>query len=77
MSSLKYWIWLATRQGASPVRTLRVLEQFGSPERAYFADPGEDGMLADIPDKLRAALTNPWRRPSVFWANVSGWGCGC
>lgn len=58
MSSLKYWIWLATRQGASPVRTLRVLEQFGSPERAYFADPGEYGLLADIPDKLRAALTD-------------------
>ena len=58
MSSLKYWIWLATRQGASPVRTLRVLEQFGSPERAYFADPGEYGLLADIPDKLRAALAD-------------------
>ena len=58
MSSLKYWIWLATRQGASPVRTLRVLEQCGSPERAYFADPGEYGLLADIPDKLRAALAD-------------------
>ena len=72
MSSLKYWIWLATRQGASPVRTLRVLEQFGSPERAYFADPGEYGLLATPPWR-----TNLWRRPSVFWANVSGWGCGC
>ena len=58
MSSLKYWIWLATRQGASPVRTLRVLEQFGSPEGAYFADPEEYGLLTGVPDKLRAALAD-------------------
>ena len=41
MSTLKYWIWLTTRPGLSHTAAARVLEYFGSPEAAYFADPAE------------------------------------
>jgi len=37
MSSLKYWIWLATRTGVGPARAKRLLEYFGSPENVYNA----------------------------------------
>lgn len=41
MATLKYWLWLTTRTGMS-VRTARqLLEQFGSPEGAYFAESPE------------------------------------
>ncbi|NLF35071.1 MAG: DNA-protecting protein DprA, partial [Clostridiales bacterium] len=41
MSALKYWIWLATRRRLPVRQTLRVLEQFSTPEGAYAADPVE------------------------------------
>lgn len=41
MSTLKYWLWLTTRRGLRTRSALNVLEWFGSPERAYFADPAE------------------------------------
>lgn len=46
MSALKYWLWLATRRGVGVLGVQRVLEQFGTPERAYFADPGELELLS-------------------------------
>lgn len=58
VSTLKYWLWLTNRQGMTPAHSLRVLEHFGSPEAAYFADPEEYGLLGDTPDKLRASLTD-------------------
>ena len=45
MSSLKYWLWLATRKGVGILGVQKVLEQFGTPERAFFADPGEFALL--------------------------------
>ena len=41
MSSLKYWIWLATRTGIGPVRVKRLLEHFGSSENVYNAKDRE------------------------------------
>ena len=41
MASLKYWLWLTTRKGLHPEHAVRLLEHFGTPEGAYFADPGE------------------------------------
>ena len=46
MSSLKYWLWLATRKGVGIHGVQSVLEQFGTPERAFFADPGEFANLS-------------------------------
>jgi DNA processing protein len=41
MSALKYWLWLMTRPGMTNAVARRAVEQFASPEGAFFAD-GED-----------------------------------
>ncbi|MGI5928293.1 DNA-processing protein DprA [Pseudoflavonifractor sp.] len=41
MAALKYWIWLTTRRGLTPLQTFRLLDHFGTPEAAYFADREE------------------------------------
>lgn len=45
MSSLKYWLWLATRKGVGVQGMHTVLERFGTPEQAFFADPEEYDLL--------------------------------
>lgn len=40
MATLKYWLWLSTRRGLGTLTAVRVLERFGTPEAAYFADDG-------------------------------------
>lgn len=40
MATLKYWLWLTGRAGMSALRINSLLEQFGTPEQVYFADPG-------------------------------------
>ena len=37
MSSLKYWVWLATRDGIGPTRAKQLLEHFGTADRIYNA----------------------------------------
>jgi len=37
MSSIKYWLWLATRFGIGSVKAQQILEHFGSPEAVYQA----------------------------------------
>lgn len=56
MASLKYWLWLTTRKGLRPEHAVRLLEHFGTPEGAYFADPGEYDLLSDLPLPVRTAL---------------------
>jgi DNA processing protein len=41
VAALKYWIWLTTRRGLTPLQTFRLLDHFGTPEAAYFADREE------------------------------------
>lgn len=41
MAMLDHWIWLTTRRGLGPRGVLQVLDTFGTPERAYYADGGE------------------------------------
>ncbi len=53
MAALKYWLWLTTRRGMGNQSVAQVLERFGSPEQAYFADPGEYDLL---PGGVAAAL---------------------
>ena len=53
MSVLKYWLWLATRKGVGVQGMHAVLDHFGTPERAFFADPEEYDLL---PSGLGRAL---------------------
>ena len=53
MATLKYWLWLTGRAGMSAPRTVRLLEQFGTPENVYFADPGA---YEALPSGLRRSL---------------------
>ena len=53
MSAQKYWLWLATRKGVGVQGMHTVLEHFGTPEQAFFADPEEYDML---PPPLVAGL---------------------
>lgn len=56
MATLKYWLWLTGRSGMSALRLSRMLEQHGSPEQIYFADPVEFDVWEDIPAGLRKSL---------------------
>lgn len=51
MATLKYWLWLTTRKGLGTLTAVRVLETFGTPEAAYFADARE----YDLVEALSAA----------------------
>ena len=55
MASLKYFLWLTTRKGFQPVDACRLLERFGTPESAYFADPAEYELMG-LPAAKRAAM---------------------
>jgi len=41
VSSLKYWIWLSSISGVSPVTASRLLKHFGTPELVFHADSRE------------------------------------
>lgn len=56
MAGLKYWLWLSTRKGLGPVGALRLLEQFGTPEQIYFADPQGYDLIPGITSYTRAQL---------------------
>ena len=58
MATLKYWIWLTSRKGGveQPQQLCRVLEHFGTPEAAYFADPLEYQRLPNLSERLRREL---------------------
>lgn len=58
MSTLKYWLWLTTRKGLQGRAALRVLEWFGTPEQAFFADPSEYDRVPGLTVSERSALTN-------------------
>ncbi len=38
MSALKYWVWLSALTGLAPKKRFELLDAFGDPEKAYFAD---------------------------------------
>ena len=56
MAALKYWLWLSTRKGVRPEQTGRLLEHFGTPERAYYADPEEYDLVEGLTPAARNAL---------------------
>ena len=56
MAALKYWLWLTSLKGMGAAGALTVLDHFVTPERAYYADPEEYGLLPLSPDLRRALL---------------------
>jgi len=38
LSALKYWVWLSALTGLAPRKRFELLDAFGDPEKAYFAD---------------------------------------
>ncbi len=56
MASLKYWLWLSTRKGLSNVGMLGLLDHFGTPEAAHFADPAEYDLVAGLTSVGKASL---------------------
>lgn len=56
MASLKYWLWLTTRKGLSGVGALSILDHFGTPEAAHFADPAEYDLVPGLTRAGKEAL---------------------
>lgn len=56
MASLKYWLWLTSRTGLGARGGQRLVEQFGSPEAVYFADPGEYDRVPDLASWTKESL---------------------
>lgn len=56
MASLKYWLWLTTRKGLSNVGVFGLLDHFGTPEAAHFADPAEYDLVPGLTRAGKASL---------------------
>lgn len=56
MASLKYWLWLSTRSGLGQTGQFGILEHFGTPEAAFFADPGEYDLVEGLSRGGKEAL---------------------
>lgn len=56
MASLKYWLWLTTRKGLSGAGALNLLDHFGTPEAAHFADPAEYDLVPGLTKVGKGAL---------------------
>ena len=56
MATLKYWLWLSTRKGLRPEQVGKLLEHFGAPERAYYADPEEYDLVEGLTPAARTDL---------------------
>ena len=54
VSTLKYWIWLSTREELHRKTIERLLERFGDPEAVYEADREAYGTLALRPEEQKA-----------------------
>ncbi len=78
MAGIKYWLWLRTRHGLSNQICTRLLEQFGDPEKIYFAAPEDYLQTEGVLPRLSFPLwrTKNWTGPKPFWRIVSGWAYG-
>lgn len=56
MASLKYWLWLTTRRGISNQGVFQLLEHFGTPEAAHFADSGEYDLVPGLSELGKQSL---------------------
>ena len=53
---LKDWIWLTTRKGLGSRGVMQVLEFFGTPERAFYADPEQYDQITGLSALARSSL---------------------
>ena len=51
MAGLKYWVWLNEVKNLSNRAKLLLLEHFGTPEEAYYADADEYRLIEGLPAK--------------------------
>lgn len=51
MAGLKYWVWLNEVKGLTNRAKLLLLEHFGTPEDAYYADADEYRLIEGLPPK--------------------------
>ncbi len=58
MAGIKYWLWLRNLDRMSNLACHQVLEHFGTPERAYYADAGEYDLIKDLTAPQKKALGN-------------------
>lgn len=56
MSNLKHWIWLTQRKGLAGQNAVRVLEQFGTPERVHAADEEAYAQIGGLPQAAIRSL---------------------
>ncbi len=56
MATLRYWLWLTNLRSLPSPAAFRLLDYFGTPEAAYFADPAEYELVEDLPAAARSAL---------------------
>lgn len=56
MATLKYWLWLTTRKGLGTLTAVRILEAFGTPESAYFADGKEYDLVEALSGTAKSSL---------------------
>lgn len=54
LTSVKYWLWLTSR--LEPSAAWQVFCHFGSPEKAYFSDPGEYGHIEGLSPQQQKLL---------------------
>lgn len=56
MATLRYWLWLTNLHSLPPSAAFRLLDHFGTPEAAYYADPAEYELVEGLPFTARSAL---------------------
>ena len=56
MSTLRHWLWISTRGPAPGMYAARILERFGTPEAAFFADEADYREIPGLPQSVRQAL---------------------
>lgn len=54
LTSVKYWLWLTSR--LDPAAAWQVFCHFGSPEKAYFSDPGEYSRIEGLSPQQQKLL---------------------
>lgn len=58
LSALKYWVWLSALTGLKPRKRFELLDAFGDPEKAYFADERLLRENVKLSDTERALVMN-------------------
>ena len=69
MAALKYWLWLTSRRGMDSGSALKVVEAFGSPERAYYAEDSEYRQLPIRPALQKSLTDHSLDRPEEILAD--------